>query len=254
MVKFGIWCSLPELTSLGMHKFGTLEAHDYATGVRELTETLPSAYANTSALALIAEHHGKPGVAALLRNKFPTKPNARSGDMGEILATAYLNEECGYVVGPSRLTERDHQEWAMKGDDVLAARIVNGSDLYIIKGEAKSKVKLSAATVREARQGLARNNEMPSPHSLSQFATRLIGTPNQAIGEAVLDAQISSGLRPHQIGHLMFLFTSSDPSAHVSADLTTYQGSVRQLIITLRVQEHQKFINDSYEGVVAGAP
>lgn len=254
MVKFGTWCSPAELTSLGMHKFGKLEAHDDATGVRKLTEVLPSAYANTSALALVAERHGKPGVAAFLRNKFPTKKSARSGDMGEILATAYLDEECGYVVGPSRLIDRDHQEWAMRGDDVLAARIDSGSELHLVKAEAKSGVRLGNATVKGAREGLARNGEMPSPHSLSQFATRLINTPDHTIGEAVLDAQISNGLRPHQIGHLMFLFTSGDPSAHVSADLTSYKGSVRQLIITLRVQDHQKFIHDSYEGVVSGAP
>lgn len=254
MVKFDIWCSSSELTTFGRHKVGTLEAHDEAAGVKKLIEELPNAYAKTSALALVAARHDKPGVAAFLRHKLPTKKSARSGDMGEVLATAYLHEKWGYVVGPSRLIDRDHQEWAMRGDDVLAARIDNGSELYLIKAEAKSRVKLGAATVEEARQGLARNDEMPSPHSLSQFATRLIDTPDHTIGEAVLDMQISNGLRPHQIGHLMFLFTSSDPSAHVSADLTSYKGSVGQLIITLRVQDHQKFIHDSYEGVVAHAP
>lgn len=254
MVKFGTWCSPPELTAFGMHKTGILKAYDEATGVKKLIEALPSAYAKTSALALVAELHDKPGVAAFLRNRLPTQKNARSGDMGEILATAYLDEEYGYVVGPSRLIDRDHQEWAMKGDDVLAARIKNGSELYLVKAEAKSGVRLGRTTVKEARQGLARNGEMPSPHSLSQFATRLLDTPDHVIGEAVLDVQISNGLRPHQIGHLMFLFTSDDPSAHVSSDLTSYKGSVRQLIITLRVQDHQKFIHDSYEEVVAGAP
>lgn len=254
MIKFGTWCSKSAFTWLGVHRAGTIEAHDDAAGVVLTTATLPGAYADTSALALVAERHGKSGVAGFLRDRLPTKKNARSGDMGEILATAYLDEEHGYVVGPSRLIDRDHQEWAMRGDDVLAARIDSNAELHLVKSEAKSRLKLGATTVESAREGLARNEEMPSPHSLSQFATRLLETANHAVGEAAIDVQLAGGVRPHQVSHLMFLFTSGDPSAHVSADLNAYNGSVGQLAITLKVRDHQKFIHDAYDGVVAGAP
>lgn len=254
MIKFGTWCSQPALTSLDVHKFGTLESHDDPTGVALTAATLPDAYADRSALALVAERHGKSGVANFLRTRLPTKRNARSGDMGEILATAYLDEDCGYVVGPSRLIDRDHQEWAMRGDDVLAARIDGESGLHLVKAEAKSGVTLGEATVKAAREGLARNDEMPSPQSLSQFATRLLKTSDVEVGEAVLDVQLTSGVRPDQVGHLMFLLTSGDPSAHVSADLNAYSGAVPQLTITLRVQHHQSFINDAFDEVVASAP
>lgn len=254
VIQFGTWCSSPALTSLDVHKIGTLKSHDDATGVALTTATLPNAYADTSALALVAERHGKSGVAQFLRDRLPTKKSARSGDVGEILATAYLDEDCDYVVGPSRLIDRDHQEWAMRGDDVLAAKIDGKSGVHLIKAEAKSRVNLGKATVKAAREGLDRNDELPSPHSLSQFATRLLDTPDHAVGEAVIDLQLTGGVRPHQVGHLMFLFTGGDPSAHVSADLTAYSGSVKQLAVTLTVQDHQKFIHDAYDGVVAGAP
>lgn len=254
MIEYGAWCTLGVPVSIDVHKAGTLEAQDDATGVALVTAMLPEAYADTTALGLIAERYGKPGVAAFLRDRLPTKKNARSGDMGEILATAYLNEECGYVVGPSRLIDRDHQEWAMRGDDVIAARIDDDSKLHLVKAEAKSRVNLGAVTVKEAREGLARNDEMPSPHSLSQFATRLLNTSDHTVGEAVIDVQLTEGVRPRQVSHLMFLFTSGDPSAHVKADLEAYDGSVRQLTITLRVQDHQTFINGAYDGVIADAP
>jgi hypothetical protein len=45
-------------------------------------------------------------VSEFLRNKFPASARGRSGDMGEIFATAYLEEDCGYVVGPSSLVHR----------------------------------------------------------------------------------------------------------------------------------------------------
>jgi hypothetical protein len=218
-------------------------------GSANLAAKLPNAYAEPNSLAMVAERFGKGGVAKFLRNKLPTKASARSGDMGEILATAYLHEECGYVVGPSRLIQRDHQEWAMRGDDVLGAKLDSKAQLHITKVEAKSRVVLGGGTVKDARQGLARNDEFPSPHSLTQFAERLLPTADGHIGEAVLTMQLSDGVRPDRLGHLMFLFTGSNPSAFVAADLNTYSGSVSQMTVTLQVKGHQKFIKDAYDGV-----
>lgn len=251
---FDSWCSKGAPIPIGGQAFRKIDSHDDVTGATILASKLPDAYAETTALALVAERHGKPGVAAFLRHRLPTKKSARSGDMGEILATAYLAEEHGYVVGPSRLIDRDHQEWAMRGDDVLAARIDASSELRIVKAEAKSRVTVGQATVQDARQGLARNAEMPSPHSLSQFAVRLLKTSDRELGEAILDLQLTEGVRSDRVRHLMFLLTAGDPSAHVGADLNAYAGVVRQLTVTLRVKEHQKFINDAYDKVVANVP
>jgi hypothetical protein len=110
MTGFSNWCTLGALVPIGDHQAGVLESYDDAKGVATLAASLPNAYAESNSLAMIAKRFGKEGVAKFLHNKLPTKASARSGDMGEILATAYLHEECGYVVGPSRLIQRDHQE------------------------------------------------------------------------------------------------------------------------------------------------
>ena len=140
----------------------------------------------------------------------------------------------------------------MRGDDVLGARLDANGNLRITKAEAKSRVTLGDGAVKAAREGLARNDELPSPHSLTQFAERLLPTADSHIGEAVLAMQLSDGVRPDCVGHLMFLFTGSDPSRHVAADLNAYSGSVPQLTVTLRVKGHQKFIKDAYEEVTTG--
>jgi hypothetical protein len=252
MTDFNDWCTLGTLVPIGGHQAAVLESYDDAKGSSSLAASLPNAYAESDSLAVVAERFGKEGVAKFLRNKLPTKASARSGDMGEILATAYLHQECGYVVGPSRLIQRDHQEWAMRGDDVLGAKLDSNGQLHITKAEAKSRATLRDGTVKEARQGLARNGEFPSPHSLAQFAERLLPTADSHIGEAVLSMQLSDGVRPDRVGHLMFLFTGSDPSAYVAVDLKTYSGSVSQRTATLRVKGHQKFIKDAYDGVTTG--
>jgi hypothetical protein len=252
MADFNDWCTIGTLVPIGGHQAAVLESYNDTKGSSTLAASLPNAYAESDALAMVAERFGKEGVAKFLRHKLPTKASARSGDMGEILATAYLCRERGYVVGPSRLIQRDHQEWAMRGDDVLGAMLDSNGKLRITKAEAKSGATLGDSTVKAARQGLARNDELPSPHSLTQFAERLLPTADSDIGEAVLTMQLSDGVRPDRIGHLMFLFTGSDPSAHVAADLKTYSGSVSQLTVTLRVKGHQEFIKDAFEGVTTG--
>jgi hypothetical protein len=253
MTGFNNWCAVGSLVPAGRHQAAVLESFDDAKGSTILAASLPNAYAESGSLAMIAERFGKDGVAKFLRNKLPTKTSARSGDMGEILATDYLHKEWGYVVGPSRLIQRDHQEWAMRGDDVLGAKFDPGGKLRLTKAEAKSRAALGNRTVEEARLGLARNDELPSPHSLTQFAERLLPTADSHIGEAVIAMQLSDGVRPDRVGHLMFLFTGSDPSAHVVADLKGYSGPVPQLTVTLRVKGHQKFIKDAYDGVTIGA-
>lgn len=252
MTDFNDWCTFGTVVPIGGHQAAVLESYDDAKGSATLAASLPNAYAKPDSLAMVAERFGKEGVAKFLRNKLPTKASARSGDMGEILATAYLHQECGYVVGPSRLIQRDHQEWAMRGDDVLGAMLDSNGQLRITKAEAKSGATLGDSTVAAARQGLARNDELPSPHSLTQFAERLLPTADSHIGEAVLTMQLSDGVRPNRVGHLMFLFTGSDPSVHVAADLKTYSGPVSQLTVTLRVKGHQGFIKDAYDEVTAG--
>lgn len=250
MSDFNEWCAVGTPVPVGDHQVAALESYNDAKGSATLAASLPNAYAKTDSLAMVAERYGKEGVARFLRNKLPTKTNARSGDMGEILATVYLHQERGYVVGPSRLIERDHQEWAMRGDDVLGAMLDSNGQLHITKAEAKSRATLGDNTVKEAREGLARNDELPSPHSLTQFAERLLATTDSNIGAAVLDMQLLDGIRPDRVGHLMFLFTGGDPSVHVAADLTSYSGPVPQLTVTLRAQGHQKFIKDAYEAAI----
>lgn len=138
----------------------------------------------------------------------------------------------------------------MRGDDVLGAMVDADGDVRITKVEAKSRLNLGERTVAAAREGLARNVELPSPHSLTQFAERLLHSADSSVGEAVLALQLADGVHPDRVGHLMFLFTGGDPSAHVAADLNSYPGSIDQLTITLRVNGHQTFIKDAYQEVI----
>jgi Cap4 SAVED domain len=251
MTDFEQWCDPPVVNNVDKHAYGNLVSNDDAAGISAVSATLAQKYAEVDMLVHIAEQFGKHGVSAYLTNKFPTKASARSGDIGEIMATAYLHEHCGYAVGPSRLIDRDHQQWAMRGDDVLGVKIDTETGVQVAKVEAKSGKKIPKKVVTEAREGLGRCNGLPSPHSLSQFAERLRRASHDDLADAVLQVQLIDDIRPEIVTHMMFLFTMDDPTEFVKDDLANYAGSIEQLTMTLRVAAHPKFISEVYEKALA---
>jgi len=249
---FAPWCDPQEDETVGKHTASVLTSNDDTRGVEEVVKIMPRTYARKKNLARIAERHHKNGVAKLLSRKVPMKQPLRSGDMGEILGTAYLKHKLGYTTGPSRLIERDTQDWPMRGDDILGARLTERGVLELTKVEAKSRAKAGEAAIIEARKGLLRNGDLASPHSLTQFAERLL-KKHDTLSDAVNDMLQNDGLRPRNITHVMFIPAGNHPISHVRADLNSYKGSVVQRTVTVHLAAHQEFIRTSYEAVLADA-
>lgn len=249
---FTPWCDPPHDEFVGKHISRLIVSNDDDAGIDAVITLLPRIYAKKKNLKRIAKRHGKNGVANLLSDKVPQTQRSRSGDMGEILATAYVQATLGYSTGPSRLIERDHQEWALRGDDVLGARL-NGTALELVKVEAKSRAQARKQAITDARDGLRRNGDLASPHSLVQFAERLL-KHNEALSDAINDVLQTKGLRPGHLAHVMFIFAGNHPITHVRDDLNTYKGRVAQTTVTLRVGAHQDFISESYNAVLSHAP
>lgn len=249
---FSPWCDAPKDESVGKHTSRVVVSNDDAVGIDTVVDYLPEAYARKENLQRIAKRHGKTGVAKLLSDKVPKTKTGRSGDLGEILGTAYVETTLGYTTGPSRLIERDHQEWALRGDDVLGIRL-NGHEPELVKVEAKSRANASKATITAAREGLRRNDDLASPHSLTQFAERLL-QHSETLSDALNDVLQNDGLRPKNLAHVMFIFAGNHPISHVRDDLKAYTGDVAQTTVVVRVGAHQDFIAKCYDSVVEHAP
>jgi hypothetical protein len=251
---FSPWCDPPTDEAVGGHSARVLASNDDTVGVAAVAALLPKTYATTKNLELVAELRGKKGVAKLLSDKTPRTKTGRSGDMGEILGTEYVKTTLGYSTGPSRLIQRDHQEWALRGDDVLGARM-QGQNVEFVKVEAKSTIKAPKSLIKQARGGLLRNGDLASPHSLAQFAERLL-EDDEDLGRAINIVLLDDGLRSGQLAHVMFIFTEDDSKIGdvIRDDLKAYSGKVKQTTVTVRVGAHKAFIADSYAQVTKHAP
>ena len=226
----------------------TVNDRDVAVARQNSVRTVPQHYVSERTLSQVFNTLGKTAVADLLRMQLPRKQRIRSGDLGEILATEYIDERTDYRAPIKRLRWKDHRDVAMRGDDVIGiCRDSEGAPLRFLKTESKSRASLNHATVHEARESLDDHDGLPSPHALAFIAERLRETGDEALADAITLAQLKTGIRHNQIQHLLFAFTGNPPGRYLEADINSYEGPVSQMAVGLRIKTHQAFIGEVFE-------
>jgi hypothetical protein len=251
MIKFPDWCSEKE-ESVSTHKLHRLLADPAKIEqvVETLAESVPDFYVEPSRVAKLLSKLGKTAAAKFVEEKLPTQATIQSGDLGEILCTAYVHEMTPFNLGIKRLRWKDHRNMSMRGEDVLAFRLSGKKNsLQILKAEVKSAEKMSSTIIGKARRALSANSELPSPHAISFVADRLNETGNTALSDALDKAQLKDGIKPTQVSHMLFTFSGNDPSKQLKANLQTYTGSTPQYYAALCVTTHQTFIKKVFEAV-----
>jgi hypothetical protein len=254
MITFKGWCARKDQTVNG-HKLTILNGlSDKLTLARDgIAEVLPTHYAAEERIAGLLARLGKARAAEYIRQKLPTSKSIRSGDLGEILGAEYIEDCTDYQVAVNRLRWKDHRNMAMRGDDIIGIKLDQaGKTPHFLKGEIKSRATLSKPIISEARKALRKNNSRPSPHALALIADRLHSAGETDLADVIDDAQLKRGIQLSQVEHLLFTFSGNDPLKMLSAHLSGYSGTVRQMAVGLAVGTHQKLIHDVYEKVKAG--
>lgn len=172
----------------------------------------------------------------------------RSGELGEILATEFVNRCTDHRVPIRRLRFKDGRDVAMRGDDFIG--VCEGANaLRFLKGEAKSRVALSPSTVKEARKALDANSGAPNPHTIVFVANRLLesGLPErQALGRRIRTTASDDTIPPSCLQHMIFTFSANPAVDALEADLAAYRGKIRQTAVNLHVPDHQSFVASVY--------
>lgn len=252
MANIKSWCGRTD-SKVKTHDLRYLEADPglLPHAVTSVAAVVPGHYTAADRVADILRRLGKAAVAEYVETKLPQGTKSRSGDLGEILAASYITEFTGYTMGIYKLRWSDHREMAMRGDDILGIRIDPTVKVKFLKGEVKSRATLGKQTVDEARTALTSSNGRPTPHALAFVADRLFETGETALAEAIDEYQLKQRIEIKQLSHLMFMFTGNNPTNLLTANLTAYTGTIRQIAIGLRVSTHQAFIKEVYEKVIA---
>ncbi|EPY8538104.1 uncharacterized protein DUF1837 [Ectopseudomonas oleovorans] len=256
MVQFNDWCDCADGT-VGPHsrQVFTEKAANRQTGIDVTAAVIPGHYASEERIARALARLGKDAAAKLIEGKLPTSKQIRSGDLGEIYATEWIDSlSGGFRALIKRLRWKDHRNMAMRGDDVIGIQQDPATQrLRFLKAEAKSRVTLSKQVLQEARAGLDKDGGLPSAHALAFVSERLLEEGNDALADALDDAQLLHGIHPQDVQHLLFTFSGNAPETLLTSMLQNYQGHITQRAVGLHVKEHARFVGAIYDQVIANA-
>ena len=251
MTKFNEWCVETEVV-VPEHRLKLVEADPAkeALAVGIVANGIPDYYAKPKRIADLLRKFNKDIAAKYVEQKLPTSKSIKSGDLGEVLCTAYVAENTPYKLGVKRLRWKDHRNMSMRGEDVLAFSLgTKSGSLKVLKAEVKSRAQMTTSVLDEAREALSSNQGLPSPHAISFVADRLHETGEGELADALDEVQLKKGLNVAQITHMLFTFSGSDPTNLLKKNLSVYAGAVPQLYLGLRVETHQAFIQAVFEAV-----
>lgn len=256
MALFNNWCVLVD-EPVGNHlrRVLTGQAAQLATGIQATAAVLPGHYASEEHVARALARLGKPAAALLIQGKLPTTKAIRSGDLGEIYATEWIDAHSGGYHAPiKRLRWKDHRNMAMRGEDVIGIlQDPQTGRLHFLKTEAKSRANLTAQVLTEARVSLNKDGGLPSAHALSFISARLLELDRMPLADAIDDALLRHGIPLQNVRHLLFTFSGNAPEALLTAALQAYPGPVSQWGVGLQVAGHTAFVGAVYEQVIANA-
>lgn len=224
-----------------------------ASAIQELGGVIPSYYAAPNRIADLLLKHGRVGAAKYIKEKLPSSKAIKSGDLGEILGIAYLSEFTNFKHSVKRLRWKDHRNMAMRGEDVLGFGIEpKTGKLILVKGEAKSRVKLAASVVVTARKALCSNKGYPSAHAMSFLADRFFEHGDTQMADLLDNAQLKKRVPLSRVTHLLFTFSGNDPTGILHTNLSNYPDNIRQMYVGLQVVKHQEFIKSVIEAATNG--
>lgn len=241
------WCDATKGKNKRQHYWTYIEKPGGRDEIRgTLTETIRSHFERLELIADDIARLGYEVAAEILRAKLPQTPTARSGDLGEILATELVEEEIGLRVPVRRLRYKDGRNMAMRGDDFIGAGYgAHDSTLWLLKGEAKSNRVLGKSTVTAAREVLNRDHGRCTPDSLLFVASRLLESnvaADQELGRAIRDEVGLKALRPSRIDHMLFTVSGNGAHASLKRDLDATGTNRDQYVVNLHIADHQEFI------------
>ena len=253
MALYEKWCKATKAEAVRKRYWTYVEKAGGRDRIRnELTEAMRSHYDQLERIADDVARLGYNGAAKILRAELPQTATARSGDLGEILATELVEEEIGLRVPVRRLRYKDGRNMAMRGDDFIGAGYGHDDRLWLLKGEAKSNKVLGRSTVKSARKVLNRDNGRCTPDSLLFVANRLLESDDNddsELGRSLRDEVGLKSLRADRIDHMLFTVSGNGPHPSLKKDLESAEPNRDQYVVNLHIADHQEFIADMYEEV-----
>ena len=185
--------------------------------------------------------------AAIIANSLPTNKRTRSGDLGELLATEYLNSETPFVVPIKKLRWKSDRETAMHGNDVIGVDTKKNGPVRVMKGECKSRATFTKATVEEAAKSLDLHNGRPNPSTLAFITKRLYEEKRDDEAKVFQDLQSGGAIVAKNVSHLVFALAGNDPSKDLASCPRSKHADIKRQVTAIVINDHGAFVAAVYD-------
>jgi hypothetical protein len=243
------WLTL-HATDVGRHSLVLMSETDGARAgiLDDLRTTVRGHYVDPELTSKRLASLGAPKTALLIREHLPTEKTARSGDLGEILATEIAEMHLQYTVPVRRLRWKDGRNMALRGDDIIGLARKNNR-LAFLKGESKSREALTASVLDEAGIALDSDRGRPTRHSVLFVAERLRDQDKDDVAQELEQAVLQS-FKAIRVEHMLFALTGSNPEALLTDHLKAGADKLRRrYAVGVRIKDHGEFIEDLFSGL-----
>ena len=248
---FEDWCDIEELGQEDKKFLFTLmeKRGGRAVVMAVLIDRVRSHYDDLEHIADDVKELGFPDAAAILRERLPQTPGARSGEIGEILATEFIEFTTDFRVPVRRLRYKDGRNMALRGDDFLGVQEIDDDRFLLLKGEAKSRRQLSSTVVAKAREALSNYDGRPTPISLLFITDRLLeaGGADEALGRKLRHEVAKRTVQSDRITHALFVLSARAPEGTLKNDLEAADEEHQHFSACMLIADHDVFIKEVYE-------
>lgn len=183
-----------------------------------------------------------------LQARVPNEKKARSGMLGEILATEYVNRKTKYSIPVRRLRHRDTRDLAMRGNDGLGFRMAR-TRVKVLKVEAKSRLRLATSDINEAREGLAQHKGRPNPETLAYLECHLLLNDRDSEAEPITFL-LNNPIYVTDVCHLLFTLSGNKPTKFLEDNSDLVNDGIKLRLCGIRIKEHKAFIKDLFDSCI----
>ena len=183
--------------------------------------------------------------AEVLKNSLPTNKRTQSGDMGELLATEYVNSQTDFTMPIKKLQWKSDRQMPMHGNDVLGLNYTT-SPRQILKCECKSRNQFGDNAVTEASDGLNQFDGRPNPSTISFITKRLLEQNKDDEAKIWSELQTKDPLPAKNLTQMVFALGGNDPTPALAKCPKAKAKGIQRKHAAIRLSAYSDFMKAVY--------
>ncbi|HBG31858.1 MAG TPA: hypothetical protein DDW98_14770 [Gammaproteobacteria bacterium] len=235
---FEDWLQATEAPYAGIQRFVEIDGSQPA-GVARIRKLLADHFVGE---AVIMRMGGLDEAADTIANSLPIGKRTQSGDLGELLATEFVDEKTSFTIPIRKLRWKSDRKMPMHGNDIIATRPKAAGGVTVMKGESKSAATMSRNTITGAAEGLEQHDGRPNPSTLAFITKRLYEEGRDAEGQIYKTLQAEGGLADANVVHWIFALSGKDPSNLLANAPEPKKKAIKRRAVAFVVTDHAALV------------